>query len=281
VQRSRNGHDTQAYYFGARMTSQISICELHQMHEFEEALTLQQTVWHMTPGDCILPHIMKAASLYGGVVIGAKHHGQLIGFCFGFAARRGDSWLLWSFVTGVLPDYQGQGIGYRLKQAQRTWARENGYALIGWTFDPLQRGNANFNFNRLAVTVRSYYADFYGQMNDGINSGLASDRFEALWDISDTHANENNRAENAPPVFLVQTDDCETISQAAAPSWDAVTYAVEIPYDIGALKQNDLDRAIQWQLAFRDTVQQALAAGYIVSGFVVQPPRCWYVLRRQ
>jgi predicted GNAT superfamily acetyltransferase len=82
-------------------------------------------------------------------------------------------------------------------------------------------------------------------------------------------------------VFFLQTDDGETMVQSGTMSWDAETYAVEIPYDISGLKRNDLDRAIQWQLAFRDTVQRALAAGYIVSGFVVQRPRCWYVLRRQ
>jgi predicted GNAT superfamily acetyltransferase len=268
------------------MTSGILIHELDQMHEFEEALALQQTVWHMTPGECILPHIMRAASLNGGVVVGATHNGRLVGFCFGFPAKRGDTWMLWSFATGVHPDYQGQGIGYSLKQAQRAWAQENGYALIAWTFDPLQRGNANFNFNRLGVIVRSYHVDFYGQMNDGINMGLASDRFEALWDSSDNRGAEYDRAASARAdkpgqVFFLQTDDGETMVQSGTMSWDAETYAVEIPYDISGLKRNDLDSAIQWQLAFRDTVQRALAAGYIVSGFVVQRPRCWYVLRRQ
>jgi len=267
------------------MTGDVLIEELYQMHDFTESHTLQRTVWHMTPGECILPHIMKAASMNGGVVIGAKCDGRLVGFCFGFPARRGDSWWLWSFVTGVDPDFQGQGIGYRLKQAQRVWAREHGYAWIGWTFDPLQRGNANFNFNRLGVIVRSYHVDFYGPMSDGINTGLASDRFEALWNVSDNRRTECDRTgsaqvEHPRQVFLVQTDERGTLIQSDAASWDAEAYAVEIPYDIGTLKHNNLDQAIQWQLTFRDTVQQALAAGYVVDGFVIQPPRCWYVLRR-
>jgi predicted GNAT superfamily acetyltransferase len=188
-------------------------------------------------------------------------------------------------VTGVHPDYQGQGIGYRLKQAQRAWAREHGYTWIGWTFDPLQRGNANFNFNRLGVIVRSYYVDFYGSMSDGINTGLASDRFEALWHVSDDRGTAHDRpgpaqGERPQPVFLVRTDEGGTLIQPDAVSWDAEAYAVEIPYDISALKHNHLDRAIQWQLTFREAVQRALAAGYVVDGFVVQQPRCWYVLRR-
>jgi predicted GNAT superfamily acetyltransferase len=268
------------------MASDILIRELHQPHEFAELLELQQAIWHMTPADCVSPIVLKAATHGGGVVIGAEHGGRLVGFCFGFAARRGGRWLLWSLETGVLPDYQRRGIGYTLKQAQRTWAQEHGYDVIGWTFDPLQRGNANFNFNRLGVVVRAYHVDFYGEMSDGINRGLASDRFEAWWDVPGDRAaaagqREPVGAENLQPVFLIQTDDSGHILQSGAVSWDAETYAVEIPYDITALKQHNLDRAIQWQLMLRDTVQRALAAGYLVVGFVVQPPRCWYILRRE
>jgi predicted GNAT superfamily acetyltransferase len=268
------------------MASEILIRELHQMREFAELVELQQAIWQMTPADCVSPHIMKAATLNGGVVIGAEHDGRLVGFCFGFAAKRGDNWMLWSFATGAHPDYQRQGIGHSLKQAQRAWARDKGYAQIGWTFDPLQRGNANFNFNRLGVIAPSYHVDFYGQMSDGINMGLASDRFEARWNILDDRSTELDGAQpvsgdDPRPVFLAQTDVRGALVQSRVPSWDAETYAVEIPYDLNALKQNDLNRAIQWQLIFRDAALQALAASYSVVGFVVQPPRCWYVLRRQ
>jgi hypothetical protein len=47
----------------------------------------------------------------------------------------------------------------------------------------MQRGNANFSFNRLGVIVRRYYVDFYGEMADELNAGLASDRVEAEWAI--------------------------------------------------------------------------------------------------
>jgi predicted GNAT superfamily acetyltransferase len=109
--------------------------------------------------------------------------------------------------------------------------------LIGWTFDPLQRGNANFNFNRLGVVVRAYHVNFYGEMNDDINSGLASDRFEAWWDVFANRdaaygQQETVGAENLQPVFLIQTDERGHILQSGAASWDAETYAVEIPYDI-------------------------------------------------
>jgi predicted GNAT superfamily acetyltransferase len=95
----------------APMTSDILIRKLNEPHEFAELLELQQAVWQMTPADCVSPLIMKAVTHTGGVVIGAEHGGRLVGFCFGFAARRGGRWLLWSLETGVLPDYQRRGLG--------------------------------------------------------------------------------------------------------------------------------------------------------------------------
>jgi predicted GNAT superfamily acetyltransferase len=137
----------------------------------------------MSAAECVSPHTMRAVTVNGGVVIGAYDEARAVGLCFGFPSRRGDQVMLWSYMTGVHPDYQDQGIGYRLKSEQRRWAAANGYGLIGWTYDPMQRRNANFNFNRLGIEVRRYYVDFYGEMSDRLNAGLASDRFEAEWAI--------------------------------------------------------------------------------------------------
>ena len=58
---------------------------------------------------------------------------------------------------------------------------------MAWTFDPLQAGNANFNFNRLGTTARIYSVNHYGDMQDGINAGMASDRLEAQWQLDSPH----------------------------------------------------------------------------------------------
>jgi predicted GNAT superfamily acetyltransferase len=232
-------------------------------------------------------------------VLGAEDDGELIGFSLGFPARLADRWLLWSFATGVHPDYQGRGIGYRLKHAQRLWARQHGYERIGWTFDPLQRGNANFNFNKLGVVLRAYHQDFYGEMHDALNVGLASDRFEVAWATGpDSPAGEpvppDDGATTPPPepsFLLFHTPDEGLIQPAAVRfeieedadevSVEPAIYAVEIPYDLQALKQQNLALAGRWQLAFRDIITRALAAAYTVTGFVVKPPRCWYILQQQ
>ena len=52
-----------------------------------------------------------------------------------------------------------------------------------WTFDPFVRRNAWFNLHRLGAEVVELVPDFYGEMRDGINAGLASDRFVVRWDL--------------------------------------------------------------------------------------------------
>ena len=42
---------------------------------------------------------------------------------------------------------------------------------IVWTFDPLVRRNARLNLIKLGADVDGFEVDFYGNMDDGINSG--------------------------------------------------------------------------------------------------------------
>ena len=169
------------------MSEQISIRELTTMAELNATVDLQRAVWGMHDAEAASPHTLRAIVHSGGAVFGAvarrvawtqtrRSHVQkgerLVGFCFGFAAPRDGELWLWSHMAAVDPDLQGRGIGFRLKQAQRAWALKQGYRWMAWTFDPMQAGNANFNFNRLGVTARRYSADHYGEMQDGSQRGL-------------------------------------------------------------------------------------------------------------
>ena len=52
-------------------------------------------------------------------------------------------------MLGIHPDYQLKGIGKLLKDEQRKIAKEMGYKLITWTFDPLESRNAYLNVSKL------------------------------------------------------------------------------------------------------------------------------------
>ena len=291
------------------MTDEITIRELKTMPDINATVELQRSVWGMHDVEVSSPHTLRAIVHSGGAVIGAEADGRLIGFCFGFAALQDGELWLWSHMAAVHPDFQGRGIGFRLKQMQRTWALANGYRRMAWTFDPMQAGNANFNFNRLGVTARRYSANHYGDMQDGLNTGLASDRLEAQWELDApqvTALAAGGQGDPPPPgpfppslwrashkerggatpvdltgvTRLVYADEDGTIGRAQPELTGDAVYGIEVPVNIAVLKERDIERAKRWQLHLREAMTDLLAAGYIVSGFARTGDKGFYVLNR-
>ncbi len=261
------------------MSDEISISPLRHMDHLRELVPLQRAVWGMQDVEVASPHTLRAIAHSGGCVIAAELAGRMIGFCTGFAALRDGELSLWSHMAGVHPDFQGRSIGFRLKQAQREWALAAGFQLMNWTFDPLQSGNANFNFNRLGVTARRYSVNHYGEMQDGINAGLASDRLEAQWRLD---APQPQPKQASPDGWkLVYVDEAGALQSRQPPVFDGERYSIEIPLDIAELKQHDIERAQEWQLHLRAAMTALLAAGYIVSAFVRAEGSAWYILSRE
>jgi predicted GNAT superfamily acetyltransferase len=254
--------------------------------ELKVIVELQMVVWSMPASEAI-PHNMLFAIIHGGGnVIRADLDGELVGFSLGLAALHGDDRLLWSHMAGVVPKYQGKGIGTGIKYAQRRWALDHGYKVIAWTFDPLQRGNANFNMHILKATTSTYHINFYGTMTDGINAGMPSDRMEAVWDLL---AGPVIAAEHNPPTVPVVNDfphenfllysDANGETHLQLPStWDSDWYFVEIPFQISRLKRENLQQAQAWQVNLRQAMKPAFAAGYQAVDFADDGKRCWYIL---
>lgn len=261
---------------------------LHTQDEFEQVFELEKVIWNM-PGDmAVSTHTMHAVVHNGGSLVGAidEDKGRMIGFAFGIPSFKRDRHWLWSHIAGVLAAYRGQGVGLSIKLAQREWAIANGYDLIGWTFDPLQRRNANFNMRKLGAISTTYAVNIYGAMQDGINAGLQSDRLKAAWLLDDPRVRSVAGGGTLAPVtteypesaFLLRyTGDTLDMRQTA----DAPYVFIETPYDLAALKTQSLHAAQQWQFRLRQSMQYALGAGYVVVDFVTQAERCWYVLEHR
>ena len=277
------------------MNEQISIRELTTMADLNATVDLQRAVWGMHDAEAASPHTLRAIVHSGGAVFGALLRGQnhieagerLVGFCFGFAAPRDGELWLWSHMAAVHPDLQGQGIGFRLKQAQRAWALKHGYRWMAWTFDPMQAGNANFNFNRLGVTARRYSADHYGEMQDGLNAGLASDRLEAQWqlDAPKVIAMAGGRytpgaAEAPDSLTMLVVEKRGRLDYRPYAGRGERHFGVEIPTDVADLKRHDVARARKWQQVVRAAMIELLADGYVISGFCRQGDTAWYILGR-
>jgi predicted GNAT superfamily acetyltransferase len=97
----------------------------------------------------------------------------------------------YSHMMAVDAKYQNQGVGARLKWAQRARALSEGRNFIKWTFEPIRARNAHLISTGLGVVVRAYAVNFYGTdyatvprtQASGCVGIMDSDRLFASWEL--------------------------------------------------------------------------------------------------
>lgn len=271
------------------MSEAIAIRLLESQAEFTAAEEVQRAAWLMPDDRELVPgHLLQALQWHGGIVLGAfAPDGEMVGMTFGFVgmthdevqiAQLGGSTVFCSHMMGVLPAYQGQSIGYRLKLAQQERALEGGHRLIVWTFDPLQSANARLNIGKLRGICRRYIPNAYGELKEGVNVGLPSDRFELEWWIASERV--AGHLEHPPPPPSLHAW-CAAGAQLINPSvprpdglcvpgerfalHDSDAILVEIPGNMAAVRAADLGLARAWRFHTREVIQAAFEAGYFVA----------------
>lgn len=230
--------------------------------ELRACIDLMMRVWNLDPLGVVPFHQLCAAHEWGGRVIVAVEGGEVVGFCYGFGGRQYDRPALLSHMLAVLPAYRARGIGLALKLAQGRWALANGYDRVTWTYDPLEAVNANLNISRLGGEVRRYFVDHYGELTDGINRGLPSDRLLLEWHLRSPRA-------------------AAALNEEPQPDAPPAVREVEIPREIQSIKAVNPDLALRWRLQVREQLQAALAEGCRISGFIRDGERRAYVLTRE
>lgn len=240
----------------------IEIKELTTIEELKALKHIEKAVWDMDP----LPtHQTLTAVKNGGLVIGAYDGENLIGFSYGFAGFSGGQTYLCSHMLGIIDNYRSKKIGEKLKQKQRQVALRKGYSKMHWTFDPLETRNAYLNLSKLRGIVDVYIEDAYGAMEDGLNKGLPSDRFEVHWFLSSEHVDEYS-----PPTIeaasllnkIAYNNDIPTFGERLEETLSQETYGVVVPNNIQELKQHAPDIALDWRLKTRHLFQELITAGY-------------------
>lgn len=259
------------------MTTTITYRPFTFDDDIEQIVDLEILIWGLPERDAVPSNMLYALFSTGGHLNLALDAGRVIGFSL--AMPTSDRTVVWSHMTGVHPAYQGQGVGLKLKQHQRQWATSQGYKRIRWTFDPLQAGNANFNFGLGTLSVHRYYVNYYGEMRDAINRGLPTDRLEVEWCLK-------GRPEVIRPEDAVHYNALLLAGRDGEPqhngeiSFDQQAYQLHIPPHIGAIKNDNPQRALAWRLALRHAMQQTLAAGYQIDSFMRTADGCFYIARR-
>lgn len=259
------------------------------MDDLERVVDLEMLVWGLPPRDAVPSNLLHAMVNTGSLVVGAHDNDRLIGMALMFPTSQNTPKRLWSHMAAVHPEYQGQGIGFELKQFQRRWALDHGYTEIGWTFDPIQRGNANFNMHILGSMTNTYHINFYGDMTDGINAGLPSDRVEAVWKLKSQRVKQLSEQKSPSPLldiddkleshYLLHAVDGQPILAELHSAQNI--YLAEIPANINTLKQTSAELALAWRIALRNAFQTAFQAGYSAQDFISISNHFYYVLVAQ
>jgi predicted GNAT superfamily acetyltransferase len=273
---------------------------LETIEEMSAVEALQREVWPGSETDVVPGHLLITAVHNGGVVLGAFVDEQLVGFVFGFPGLEftpdGPRPKHCSHIAGVLPDHRDSGVGFALKRAQWQMVRHQSLDHITWTYDPLLSRNANLNVARLGAVCSTYLRSEYGDMRDGLNAGLPSDRFQVDWWINTKRVERRLGKRPRPalklssltrvgvrPLYTLQTGPGDLVAPPEhVPALESQLVAAEIPPDFMALKAADFSLARDWRFFSREFFETAFAKGYIVTDFVFDrgenSPRGLYIL---
>jgi predicted GNAT superfamily acetyltransferase len=256
---------------------------------------LQRLVWPGSETDVIPVPLLLTAAHNGGLVLGAFAGEELVGFAFGFPGfyetPDGPRLKHCSHMLGVHPDWRDRSLGFALKRAQWQLVRHQGIDCITWTYDPLLSRNAYLNINRLGSVCNTYRRSEYGEMRDGLNAGLPSDRFQVDWWVN-TRRVERRLSRRPrpiltlkqylaaePPLLAAETDAAGVPHPGEeSPRLNGTILLVEIPADFNALKKADLSLGRDWRFYTREIFENAFAGGYLVTDFVYDQGRSFYVL---
>ena len=267
--------------------------------EMDGVQELQRLVWPGPETEVIPAHALLAVVHNGGLLLGAFVSEKLVGAAWGFpgfySTPDGPRLKHCSHILAVHPEWRDSGLGFGLKRAQWQMVRHQGLDLITWTYDPLLSRNAHLNIARLGAVCNTYRRSEYGDMRDGLNVGLPSDRFQVDWWVNTRRVEHRLSRRRRPALALdhflaADVSLCAAVPDTAGwphpPEDDPILSGrlllIEIPVDFLALKEADLALARDWRFYAREVFETAFAAGYLVTDFVFdragERPRSLYVL---
>jgi predicted GNAT superfamily acetyltransferase len=129
-------------------------------------------------------------------------------------------------------------------------------------------------------------------MRDGLNAGLPSDRFLMDWWVNTRRVERRlskrarrplklddfSKAELKPLYSLQVPDDQRPRPPEHFSPLNGNLTLAEIPSDFNALKNVDFALARDWRFFTRELFETAFAEGYIVTDFIYDQARSFYVL---
>lgn len=277
--------------------SDFELRDLATLDDFRRVVALEQAIWgYRDASDLVTVPVFVITVKRGAILVGAVDASdRLVGFTYSIVGMKDGRPMQWSHMTGVLPEYQGAGLGFRLKVAQRQRALDAGFDLIEWTFDPLQAMNAHFNFAKLGTVAAEYADNVYGESSSALHRGTPTDRLIAEWHIASAHVERRLRGDGpALSVRAGEVAETPVANQTAAEgSWrrnvridlsiDARRVWVEIPTGFTEMLQQAAELARRWRMETREIFHAYFGRGYRAVDFLLDrgAGRGRYLLARE
>jgi predicted GNAT superfamily acetyltransferase len=277
----------------------LRIRELRSLEDCRGVVAIQEEVWGRD-GETVPASVLLVSAKRGGILLGVDagapvvngpaRAGNLAAFVWSMPGVRDDGRRThWSHMLAVLPAYRQHRLGERLKWSQREQALRQGAELIEWTFDPLQAANAHFNLRVLGGIGATYGVDVYGALAGPLHRGTPTDRLIVEWRISEPYVAARQAARQGGPATTVQARSSELLDAAAAiqtvdregwtrvksvdTAFSGLRLLVPIPPRFLEMQQNETALALEWRLAIRDVMTNALANGYHAVDFYLDRER--------
>ena len=285
------------------MDAKVRIRTLKSVEDCRQVQVVQDRVWGGGPDDTMSIHVLVTQSKHGGLLQGAfaaegaHGAGEMVGFSFGWPAfgldgRKQRKLKFCSHIMGVLPGWQGRGVGFRLKVAQREELLRQGWTdWVTWTFDPLQRVNGRLNIRRLGAVCDTYVRNVYGEMTDSLNAGMPTDRFQVDWYLKDARVLRALEGAPAPAraVEELQLASTRAVGEAESlrapqrppPPPDGRPYAVPLPDNVDALRREGGSLLYDWRIFVREAAESCFRSGYALTDCARYGSEWHYVFDRE
>ncbi len=237
---------------------------------------------------------LRVVAESGGLLLGAWSEGarELVGAVVDLSTTWEGFSALFSHAFVVAREVRRRGIGSSLRAAERRLAQDAGIEVIRVWLDPLRSQESYILWNKAGAIGTAYERNLFGELSDGANRGLATDRICVEWWLRSPRTlallEEGRPASYArvglhEMVVATRTTTLPSGQRALAevtPTSDAPHVLVEIPVDIDFVRDEDPEEARRWRVGTREVFERLLGTGYLLVGLVHEGGRSFQLLER-
>ena len=244
--------------------SALEIRKLQTVPELEKVRDLEALIWSLN--DSVPVNQTVAVVKNGGFILGAYFNEKLVGFQYSFPGYKSGKIYLYSHSLGIHPEFRKCGIGESLKKKQKETAFALGYDLICWTYGPLETVNGNLNLHKLGAVCSTYLENVYGEMDDGMNAGIPTDRFLVEWWIKHEKSNINIELSGYEYQHVIKTTVEGNYLVPGEINMALVNdrLFVPVPGNFQEIKKHNFPLAVAWRNTTRKVFTYFISRGWVV-----------------